>query len=132
MSTISRDDLKIALTIRAVRSAMKLTLKEFADILGLGASTIGKLESGDLTLKASSYMKLQSYLTSNGVVVEYEENTGSSDIEVIIKFNSSFIDNMMESTSRADHLRDFKDQMEKSAHDLEDLVKKNTSRKEKA
>lgn len=89
MSNENRDNAKIVIVLRTARSALKLNLKEMGGILEIAPSTVGKLETGDLLMKAATYMRLQRYIEQKGIAVKFGE--GDSD-EVLISFKSNFID----------------------------------------
>jgi len=82
--TKDRENKKIALSIRSARSIIGLTLRELAGVLGVAASTIGKWESNDLTLKATTYMKLVRYLESQGVYIELLDEPASDESDEIV------------------------------------------------
>ena len=95
MSNEKRDNIKIALLLRVVRSALGLNLKEMAEVLGVGASTVGKFESNDLSMKAVTYMKFNEFLRVQGITVELvQDKKGSSEDEVVVRFQKQFISNL--------------------------------------
>ena len=90
MSTEDADNLRISLMIRSARSILGLSLKELADTLDVGASTIGKWENNELTLKASTFMKMNKYFESQGIYFDM-----LSDGELIIKVKPVLIEKLM-------------------------------------
>lgn len=76
------DDLKIALLVRAVRNMMGWNLKELGQHLDVAPSTVGKWESGDLTLKASTYIKLMNLLDKEGFSFELTNQKSELVIKV--------------------------------------------------
>ena len=90
MSTEDGDNLRISLMIRSARSILGLSLKELADTLDVGASTIGKWENNELTLKASTFMKMNKYFESQGIYFDM-----LSDGELIIKVKPVLIEKLM-------------------------------------
>jgi transcriptional regulator with XRE-family HTH domain len=93
MSSEYRENRKIALSIRAVRSLLGLNLRQLADVLGVAPSTIGKWESNDLTLKATTYMKLVRYLETRGVALDLlDEPSGAEGDEIVIRIKRKCVD----------------------------------------
>jgi transcriptional regulator with XRE-family HTH domain len=81
------DDFKIALLLRSARSILGWSLKDVADLLGVGASTVGKWESMQLSLKATTYIKLLKILSSKGLSI----NLCNSQGELEIKINTNIV-----------------------------------------
>lgn len=84
MSTINDDfdDFKIALLLRAARSILGWSLKDLAEKLEVGASTVGKWENNELTLKASVYIKLLKIMEKEGVLLDLSNDSGELEIRV--------------------------------------------------
>ena len=76
--------------IRSARSILGLSLKELADTLGVGASTIGKWENNELTIKASTFMKMNKYFESQGIYFDM-----LSDGELIIKVKPVLVESLI-------------------------------------
>jgi transcriptional regulator with XRE-family HTH domain len=90
MSTEDSDNFRISLMIRSARSILGLSLKELADTLDVGASTIGKWENNELTLKASTFMKMNKYFESQGIYFDMLLNG-----ELIIKVKPVLVESLM-------------------------------------
>ena len=90
MSTEDSDNFRISLMIRSARSILGLSLKELADTLGVGASTIGKWENNELTIKASTFMKMNKYFESQGIYFDM-----LSDGELIIKVKPVLVESLI-------------------------------------
>ena len=90
MSTEDSDNFRISLMIRSARSILGLSLKELADTLDVGASTIGKWENNELTIKASTFMKMNKYFESQGIYFDM-----LSDGELIIKVKTVLVESLI-------------------------------------
>lgn len=90
MSTEDSDNFRISLMIRSARSILGLSLKELADTLDVGASTIGKWENNELTIKASTFMKMNKYFESQGIYFDM-----LSDGELIIKVKPVLVESLI-------------------------------------
>jgi transcriptional regulator with XRE-family HTH domain len=76
------DDFKISLLLRAARSILGWSLKDIATLLDVGASTVGKWENNELTLKAATYIKLLKILEKEGVFLELCNESGEVEIRI--------------------------------------------------
>ena len=90
MSTEDSDNFRISLMIRSARSILGLSLKELADTLDVGASTIGKWENNELTIKASTFMIMNKYFESQGIYFDM-----LSDGELIIKVKPVLVESLI-------------------------------------
>lgn len=61
------DELKISLMIKLVRHSLGLSLKDMGTYLGVGASTVGKWENMELSIKAASLLRLQRLIANAGI-----------------------------------------------------------------
>jgi transcriptional regulator with XRE-family HTH domain len=84
MSTFNEkiDDFKISLLLRAARSILGWSLKDIADKLEVGASTVGKWENNELSLKASTYIKFLKLIEKEGVLLELCNDYGEVEIRI--------------------------------------------------
>ena len=70
---MSTEDLKFALLLRAARSVFNLSLKEIGAEVDVSAVAVGKWESGDAMIKASTFRALQRFFNGNGVSMSLDQ-----------------------------------------------------------
>lgn len=70
---MSTEDLKFALLLRAARSVFNLSLKEIGAEVDVSAVAVGKWESGDAMIKASTFRALQRFFYGNGVSMTFDQ-----------------------------------------------------------
>lgn len=81
------DDFKIALLLRGTRNLLGWNLKEMGDCLEVAPSTVGKWENNDLTLKASTFIKLLSLLEKEGISIDLSNEKS----ELVIRVKPEFV-----------------------------------------
>ena len=68
------NDYKIATALRAGRSAAYLSQEKFAEMLGVAKSTIARIETQEMSPKASFVFDALSLLERHGVTVEIKDD----------------------------------------------------------
>lgn len=109
MSSEDRENAKISLLLRASRSMLGMNLKDFADVMGTSSATAGKWETADLTLKATTYMKLSRFLNDQGIEFDFIDDPESMQgIELVIKAKTALLDRELESNQSKGKLKNLK------------------------